>query len=184
MYDVVAFVGSLRGGSINRRLARAVAVLAAPRLNVELVPVEDLPMYNEDLWEAPPEPVVRFKSRLDAADGALIVTPEYNRTITPVTLNLVTWGSRPRGQNSWAGKPVALLGTTPGAIGTAVGQHQLRGSLGILDALVMGLPEAYITFHDNLLDERDQVAVESTRAFFEGYIDRFVRLIEWSKLRP
>ena len=77
-----------------------------------------------------PASVVRFKSEIAAADGLLFVTPEHNRSIPAVLKNAIDWGARPWGKNSWAGKPAAITGTSPGAIGTAVAQQHLRQILG------------------------------------------------------
>ena len=101
-------------------------------------------MYSRDLEGARPPVVVRFTNEVAAADAALFVAPEHNRSIPAVLKNAVDWGSKPNYRNVWRGKPVAITGTSPGALGTAVGQQHLRQILGILGSLVMG-GEAYIS---------------------------------------
>jgi chromate reductase len=127
---VAVVVGSNRRDSINRKLAQALAGLAEGRLAFHFVSIEDLPLYNQDLEGELPQSVVRFKSEIAAADAVLFVTPEHNRSIPAVLKNAIDWGARPYGQNSWSGKPAAITGTSPGALGTAVAQLHLRQVLG------------------------------------------------------
>jgi chromate reductase, NAD(P)H dehydrogenase (quinone) len=123
---VAVVVGSNRRDSINRKLAQALAGLAEGRLAFHFVSIEDLPFYNQDLEGELPQSVVRFKSEIAAADAVLFVTPEHNRSVPAVLKNAIDWGARPYGQNSWSGKPAAITGTSPGALGTAVAQLHLR----------------------------------------------------------
>lgn len=178
MFKVAVIVGSLRRDSINRQLARALGKLAAPKLQFTEVEIADLPVYNDDLWATPPAAVTRLKQALDAADAVLIATPEYNRSIPAAVKNVLDWGSRPWGQSSWAGKPVAVIGATPGNIGTGIAQQHLRTILAHLDALVMGQPEGFIVFKDGLVDARHDVTVPSTKEFLQSYVDRFTAWIE------
>src|SRR5262245_26028455 len=118
-------VGSNRRDSINRQFAQALAKLAAPHFSVNFVRIDDLPMYNQDLETPLPASVARFKDEIARADAVLFVTPEHNRSIPAVLKNAIDWGARPYGQNSWAQKPAFVTGTSPGAIGTALGQQHL-----------------------------------------------------------
>jgi chromate reductase len=127
--NIAVVVGSNRRASINRKLARALANLADRKLAVTFVRIDDLPMYNQDLEVPLPASVARFK---------LFVTPEHNRSIPAVLKSATDWAARPYRRNSWAAKPAAIVGTSPGAIGTAVAQQHLRQVLGNLGALVMG----------------------------------------------
>jgi chromate reductase, NAD(P)H dehydrogenase (quinone) len=169
-------VGSNRRESINRKLAHALAKLGADKFDTHFVRIDDLPMYNQDNENNPPGEVARFKNEVARADGILIVTPEHNRSIPAVLKNALDWGARPYGKNSWAGKPAFITGTSPGAIGTALGQQHVRHILGVLGALVMG-GEAYISFKPGLLDEENRIADESTRKFLQGFLDQFAALV-------
>jgi chromate reductase len=175
-FKVAVVVGSNRGQSINRKLAHALAGLGGGRLAATIVQIDDLPMYNQDLESALPASVERFKVEIGAADGLLVVTPEHNRSIPAVLKNAIDWGARPYGRNSWAGKPVAITGTTPGAIGTAVAQQHLRQVLGNLGALVMG-GEVYLTFKPGLIDDAGSITDEGTRKFLQGFVDQFIALL-------
>jgi chromate reductase len=114
---IAVIVGSTRRESINRKLAHALARLGTDRAEFRFVEIGDLPLYNQDLEGELPKSVLRFKSEIAAADGLLFVTPEHNRSLPALLKNAVDWGARPYGQNSWSGKPAAITGTSPGAIG-------------------------------------------------------------------
>jgi chromate reductase len=124
--NVAVVVGSLRRGSINRKFAESIGKLAADRLRFHFIEIGDLPLYNDDLWESPPQSVLRLKREIEAADGIVFVTPEYNRSFSPAIKNAIDRASRPKGQNSWEAKPAAIIGASPGTIGAAVGQNALR----------------------------------------------------------
>jgi chromate reductase len=169
-------VGSNRRESINRRLAKALVRFIEGRFAVDWVQIDDLPIYNQDLEADTPASVKRFKAAIAAADALLFVTPEHNRSIPAVLKNAIDWGSKPTGQNVWKGKVAAITGTSPGAIGTAVGQQHLRQILAILDVLVMG-GEAYISFKPDLIDGDGTIADASTRAFLQAYMEKFANLV-------
>src|SRR5262245_108067 len=177
-HKIAVVVGSNRRGSLNAKLAQALAVLGADRLSFSFVRIDDLPLYNPDLEAELPASVKRFKSDIDAADGVLVVTPEHNRSIPTVLKNAIDWGARPYGQNSWAAKPVAITGTSPGTIATALAQQHLRQILGAsLGALVMG-GEAYIAFKPGLVDDAGKISDDGTRQFVKNYLDQFASLLD------
>ena len=171
---IATLVGSLRAGSINLRLAKAVQNLARGRFETVRIPLADLPMYNDDLFTPePPGAVSAFKNQIAAAHGVLFVMPEYNRSIPAVLKNAVDWGSRPYGRNSFGGKPAAIVGIAPGNIGTAVGQAHLRASLMVLDMGVMGQPEIYLKYTEGMFDAQDEVVDPGVRKLLDGFVDRF-----------
>ena len=172
---LAVIVGSNRRESINRKLAQAVARLAADRFNVKFVQIDDLPVYNQDHESDPPASVKRLKNEIKAADALLFVTPEHNRSISTVLKNAIDWGSRPYGQSVWGGKTAFVTGTTPGAIGTAMAQEALRTMLNFLG--VVTLPaEAYITFKPGLVDDAGNITDDSTRKFLQGFVDNLALL--------
>jgi chromate reductase len=176
-FKVATIVGSNRRESINRRLAHALIRLSqSDEFEFEFVRIDDLPMYNHDLEGERPVTVVRFTNEVCAADAALFVTPEHNRSIPAVLKNAIDWGSAPTDRNVWKGKPIAIVGTSPSAIGTAVGQQHLRQILGILGSLVMG-GEAYISFRPDLIDSDQNISNEGTREFLRQYIAEFLSLV-------
>jgi chromate reductase len=175
-FKLAVIVGSNRRESINRRLAQALARLGAGRFAASFVRIDDLPLYNQDLEGDLPRSVVRFKSEIEGADALLFVTPEHSRSIPAVLKNALDWGARPWGRNSWNGKPAAVTGASPGAIGTALAQQHLRQILGAQGVYLMG-GEAYIAFKPGLLADDDTIADEGTRRFLKAYIDQFAALV-------
>jgi chromate reductase, NAD(P)H dehydrogenase (quinone) len=173
--EVAVVVGSNRRESINRKLAHALVKLADSKLVANFVQLDDLPMFTQDLESSLPASVQRFKSEIEQASALLFVTPEHNRSIPAVLKNAIDWGARPYGRNSWAGKPAAITGTSPGALGTAVAQQHLRQILGDLGALVMG-GEAYVVFQPGLIDDAHAVADTSSRQFLHSFFDQFAAL--------
>lgn len=154
---VSVLVGSLRAQSINRKFAQALEKLSADHLEFDYVDIGALPHYNEELWTSPPKEVLELKQRVEDSDGVLFVTPEYNRTVPGVLINALDWGSRPYSKSSWAGKPTAVVGTSPGALGAAIAQTHLRSVLTTLNMAVMGQPEIYIKMTQGLLDDNHDV---------------------------
>ena len=175
-FDVAVLVGSLRKESLNKRLAAAIGHIAPPELSLRRVEIGDLPFYNGDLESDRPEAVRRFTAECARADAFLFVMPEYNRSVPAVLKNAIDWGSKPMDENVWRDKPALITGTSPGAIGTAVGQQHLRQILGILGASVMG-GEAYLSFKPGLLDEDNRIQNDSTRAFLQAYLDQFASFV-------
>ncbi len=180
MLNVAVLVGSLRRDSSNRKFAKALEKLAAGKLSFTY-PDLDLPLYNDDLWETPPPGVMAMKEAVEDADGVLFVTPEYNRSLPPVIKNAIDWGSRPWGQNSWDGKPVGIVGLSPGAIGTAVAQAHLRSIMPTQGAIVLGKPEIYFS-QPGLIEDDGTIDSEETAAFLTSYTDELARFFE--QVRP
>ena len=169
---VAVIVGSNRKESINRRFAEALVRLVGHHVHAHFVRIDHLPMYNQDLETDRPETVNRFTREIAHADALLFVTPEHNRSVPAVLKNAIDWGSKPLDRNVWKGKVTVITGTSPGAIGTAVGQQHLRQVLAILGSLVIG-GEAYISFKPDLIDVDGGFANESTRAFLKAYMEPF-----------
>lgn len=166
-------VGSLRKDSFNGRLADALARLAPADFAFKRLRIDDLPLYNQDDDASPSAATKRLKADVLVCQGLLFVTPEYNRSLPGVLKNALDHASRPYGQNAWAGKPAGIIGTSPGAVGTAVAQQHLRVVLAYLDVPTLGQPEAYVQFKEGLLDESGNIGAPS-RAFLQGWMDRYV----------
>src|SRR5262249_31058715 len=139
-FKVGYFVGSLATASINRKLAKSLVRLAPPELEMQEIPFRDLPLYSYDYDADFPKVAVDFKAAIAAVDAVLFVTPEYNRSIPGGLKNAIDWASRPWGQNSFSRVPVAVIGTSPGSIGTAIAQQQLKSVLSFCNAPQMNAP--------------------------------------------
>lgn len=183
MHKVAVLVGSLRRESINRKFAHGLARLGAGSFTFDFLEIGDLPIYNDDLWQDPPAPVLRLKREVEASDAVLFVTPEHNRSIPPVLKNAIDWASRPKGNNSWAGKPASIIGTSGGVIGTAVAQEHLRSIAVILGTVVMGQPEVYFVTKPEHIDANGDFT-DKSRPFLEKYLDRFDKWITRVSERP
>jgi chromate reductase, NAD(P)H dehydrogenase (quinone) len=175
--QVAVIVGSNRRESINRKLAHALVKLGAAKFDAKFVRIDDLPIYNQDNEGNLPPEVVRFKEEIARADGVLIVTPEHNRSVPTVLKNAIDWGARPYGSSVWPDKPGFITGTSPGAIGTALVQANLRTVMLGLGMTLLG-GESYVQFKPNLVDDHSNVTDESTKKFLQSFIDRFATLVD------
>ena len=172
-FKVGYLIGSLATQSINRKLARALIRLAPEGLEFTEIPFRDLPLYSYDYDDDYPEVARTFKAAIKGSDAILFVTPEYNRSIPGGLKNAIDWASRPYGTNAFTRKPSAVIGTSPGAIGTAIAQQSLRSVLGFCNSPQMNAPEAYIQFKPGMITDEGEVTVESTAAFLRSYMAEF-----------
>lgn len=177
-YTVGYLVGSLSTQSINRTLARALVRLAPAELELSEIGIGDLPLYNRDLDEDYPPEARALKAAIEGVDGILFVTPEYNRDIPGTLKNAIDWASRPWGQNSFARKPSAVIGASPGKIGTAVAQQNLRSILSFCNSPQMNSPEAYIQFLPGLIEDDGKVTDPSTEDFLREFMRSFLQFVE------
>jgi chromate reductase len=169
MKRVAVLVGSLRKDSLNLKLANAVNSIAEPKWTGDLVTLADLPVYDDDLWQ----PVLAFKQAIAEADGVIFVSPEYNRSIPAVLKNAIDWGSRPKGENSWQGKPGAVIGASPGAIGAAVAQSHLRYIAGVVGIALLAQPEVYFSSNQHPLAADGSFIKPETSAFIDDFVTKF-----------
>jgi chromate reductase len=177
--SVAVLVGSLRKDSFNRKMALALAALS-PALQMQIVEIGDLPLYNQDLEDASPKPPawLAFRDRIRPVDAVLFVTPEYNRSVPGVLKNAIDVGSRPYGQSVWSGKPAAIVSVSGGAIGAFGANHHLRQSLVFLDMHPLQQPEMYIGGAASLFDADGRIANDSTRQLAERFVQAFEKWIE------
>lgn len=171
--DVAAIVGSLRRDSYTRRLVEALARLAGGSLRIEIVEIRDLSLYNQDDEAAPPAAWVAFRSRIKRADGVLLATPEYNRSMPACIKNALDVGSRPRTESVWRGKPAAVLSASPGTLGGFGANHHLRQALLGVGATTMQAPEMYISGSNNLFDAGGEFVNPATRELCERFLGSF-----------
>jgi chromate reductase len=173
-FTTAVIVGSLRKDSYNLKLAKAITKLGAARFDAQFIQIGDFPLFSQDLEANVPSPVTRVKGEIEKADAVLIVTPEYNRGIPGPLKNAIDWISRPYGKNSLAGKPAAICGASPGAIGTACAQSNFKSTLSYLDVLLMGSPEVYFQFKEGLIDADGNITNEDSKKFLQKFTDKFV----------
>lgn len=171
---VVGIAGSLRRASYNRALLCAAQQLAPPSLRIEIEELDDLPIFNADLDGAsPPEAVARLRQAVQAADGLLLVTPEYNHGVPGVMKNAIDWLSQPLRESVLDGKPTALMGASTGLAGTARGQSQLRQAFVLTNTPAMLRPEVLVGRAQDKFDATGRLTDEGTRRFVASFLEQF-----------
>ncbi|WHZ18991.1 MAG: Chromate reductase [Rhodanobacteraceae bacterium] len=171
---IAVLVGSLRKESINKKLAHALEKIAGDRAEFRRIRIDDLPLYNQDFDGGYPAVCKRLKDDTHACDAVLFVTPEYNRSIPGVLKNAIDIASRPWGTNSFAGKPGAVIGTSAGAISTALAQQHLRNVCVFLDIPMLQQPEAFVRYTEGLFADDGSVTDESVRKFLANFVDKYL----------
>jgi chromate reductase len=175
---LVGFAGSLRRDSYNRALLAAAQQLAPAGMTIGVVEIGGLPFYNADVEkEGDPPAVAEFKAALQQADGILIATPEHNGGLPGVLVNAIDWASRLPGRSPLTGKPVAMMGASPGQIGTARAQLHLRQILDHVHARVLPPPELLLARAHLMFDAQRRLTDETARTVLATLLERFARWI-------
>ncbi len=175
---VLGISGSLRTKSYNTAALRAAGQLLPAGVTLDTFDIAPIPLYNEDVREQGfPAPVTDLRSRIAAADALLIVTPEYNYSIPGVLKNAIDWASRPPHQ-PFDGKPIAIMGASPGVIGTARAQYHLRQCFVFLNARLVNKPEVMIGSAPTRYDEQGNLTDEATREVIRKLL---AELADWTR---
>lgn len=175
---VAVLVGSLRKASLSRKVANAMIERAPSTLDARLVEIGELPLYNEDLEANVPAPWATFRAAIAASDGALWVTPEYNRSIPGCLKNALDVGTRPEKQNLFDGMPAAVASVTPYKLGGLAANLALRDAFVFPNLLVMQQPEAYVANAGELFDDAGKLKNDGTSKFFTKFMAAFAAWIE------
>jgi NAD(P)H-dependent FMN reductase/ketosteroid isomerase-like protein len=178
---VGVLIGSLRRGSFSRKLAKALIARAPAGLSCEIIEIADLPFYNEDLDGKPPAAWVRFRAAIKTCDALLFVTPEYNRSIPGCLKNATDVGSRPEGENVFAGLPAAVVSVSPYALGGFGANHALRQNFVYLDLAVMQQPEAYVGDVSDVMNAHGKITSGKTDAFLTKFMQAFEAWSDFAK---
>lgn len=176
--NILGIPGSLRRDSYNRAALNAAQQLAPAETRVEIFDLHGIPGFSEDEEHDPPAQVAELKRRVRAADAILFATPEYNYSIPGVLKNAIDWASRPYGDSAWDGKPVAVMGASIGAVGTARAQYHLRQCFVFLNMLPINRPEVMIANAPQGFDERGNLVNETSRQLIAQLLDN---LAAWSR---
>jgi chromate reductase len=169
------FTGSLRKDSFSKKIALHLGGLLRERFEVVCPEIGSLELYNQDLEVSPPQSWLELRAQVRRLDGILFVTPEYNRSIPPVLKNAIDIASRPQGEGAWSGKPGAIVGVSPGALGGVGAAHHLRQISTCVNILMLAQPEAYIGNVHTLLDEGGNVTNEKTKEFLQEFAEAFTK---------
>ncbi len=175
---ILGFAGSLRKGSYNKALLR-VAVESVPEdAELEVFDLDGIPPYNQDLDDDMPGKVREFKRKIRAADAILIASPEYNYSIPGVLKNAIDWASRPIGDNSWDGKPVAVMSASVGMLAGARAQYHLRQTFVYINMLPVNRPEVMVPFVEDKVDHDGNITDEKTRRKVRELLES---LVAWTR---
>jgi chromate reductase, NAD(P)H dehydrogenase (quinone) len=183
-WNVAVLVGSLRRDSFNRKMANALIRMAPPSLDLEIVEIANLPLYNQDDDANPSAASAAFKARIERAQAVLFVTPEYNRSVPGVLKNAIDIASRPYGKSAWNGKPCGVVSVSPGAIGGFGANQHLRQSLVFLNMPALQQPEAYIGGAADLFDAQGNITKDSTKEFVQKFLAAFAQWVQRNATRP
>jgi len=162
-FTILGIAGSLRKSSFNGSALRAAQRLTPTGVMLDAFDLTGIPVYNQDEEQRPPARVAEFKARIRAASAILLVTPEYNYSIPGVLKNAIDWASRPYGDSAWNGKPVAIMGASVGALGTARAQYHLRQTFVFLNMYAVNQPEVMIANASEKFDAQGNLTDEKTK---------------------
>jgi len=174
--EILGIVGSLRTGSFNHLALKAAQELVPDGAVLDLIDLNGIPVFNQDDEMAVPAAVREFKRRIMAANAILFATPEYNYSIPGALKNAIDWASRPYGDSAWQGKPAAILGASPGHLGTARAQYHLRQVLVALDMSVVNQPEVMISNAAQRFDQDGKLTDELTRKSIQKLLSALLHL--------
>ncbi|MGY4504776.1 chromate reductase [Bradyrhizobium sp. GM24.11] len=172
-YNIVVIAGSLRKDSFSLKIAKALTRLAPASLKLEVVTLEGISFFNQDLEGAPPADWLAFREKLQKSDGVIFVTPEYNRAIPGVLKNAIDVGSRPYGKSSFNGKPVGIVSNSPGPLGGVSAAKTLQNILPGIAGPIMQQPEIYLNAVGDAFDAEGNLAKDSLKGVLQAYIDAF-----------
>jgi len=180
LIKILGFAGSLRKNSYNKALLRLAVELVPKNAVLETFDLEGIPLFNQDLETQPPQKVKEFKAKIRAADAILIATPEYNYSIPGVLKNAIDWASRPYPDNSFDGKPVAMMGASIGMLGTARAQYHLRQAFVFVNMYPINSPEVFVAYAREKFDEngnlKDEKAKQQIAKLLESLVSLTLRL--------
>jgi chromate reductase len=176
--SILGFAGSLRKASYNRALLRASVELTPEDARLEIFDLEGIPPFNQDLEASMPERVKEFKRKIKAANAILVATPEHNYSIPGVLKNAIDWASRPYGDNSFEGKPAAIMSASTGMLGGARAQYHLRQVFVFLNMYPINKPEVFVTFANQKFDAQGRLTDEKTKEFIRALLEA---LVTWSR---
>ncbi len=175
---IAVLVGSLRKESYNRKIANELIRLSQTNLEMEIVEIGNLPLYNEDLDQNTPQEWTDFRAKVKASEGVLFVSPEYNRTLPGALKNAIDVGSRPYGSSVWQSKPGAVVTASPSSLGAFGANHNIRQAVVFLDVFMMAQPEAYIGNAAEIFKEDGTTVVEATEKFLKGFVEAYQKWVE------
>lgn len=179
--NIIGISGSLRAKSYNTALLRACQTLVPSGMTLEIVSIDGLPVYNEDLESQFPTRVRELRESITKADGVILAVPEFNRAPSGAIKNFLDWSSRPESEpNPWAKRPVAVFGCSSGPRGASFAQYDVRRTLHYFDANVMNQSETYIGVVQDKFDDLHTLADERTKQQLQKFLAAFAAHVSGS----
>ena len=176
-HPIVVIVGSLRKESFTLKIAHALAKLAPASLKLEITTLNGISFFNQDLEANPPADWVAFREKIQASQGVLFVTPEYNRSIPGVLKNAIDVASRPYGKSSFLGKPTGIVSNSPGPLGGVSAAKHLQQILPGISGSIMGQPEIYLNGVGDAFNDKGALVKESLQTVMKQYIGAFATFV-------
>jgi chromate reductase, NAD(P)H dehydrogenase (quinone) len=177
-HNIATIVGSLRKESFTLKIANALAKLAPDTLKLNVITLNDLSFFNQDLEAAPPADWLAFRDKLQKSNGILFVTPEYNRSIPGVLKNAIDVGSRPPGKSSFMGKPIGIVSASPGPLGGVSAAKHLQNILPGISGPILGQPEIYLNGVGDAFDDKGNLVKEVLQKVLQQYLTAFAAFVE------
>jgi chromate reductase, NAD(P)H dehydrogenase (quinone) len=177
-HNVVVIVGSLRKESFSLKIANTLAKLAPASLKLDVVTLNGISFFNQDLEAAPPADWVAFREKIQKSDGVIFVTPEYNRAIPGVLKNAIDVASRPYGKSSFLGKPTGIISNSPGPLGGVSAAKTLQNILPGITGPILGQPEIYLNAVGDGFDDKGVCTKDSLQAVLKQYIEAYATFVE------
>ena len=177
-HQIVALVGSLRKNGFTLQIANAMAKLAPPSLKLDVVTLHGVSFFNQDLEANPPADWLTLRQKLQASNGVLVLTPEYNRSIPGVLKNAIDIASRPYGKSSLLGKPIGIVSNSPGPLGGVTAAKHLQNILPGISGPILGQPELYLNGVGDAFDDKGELLKESLKTVLQQYLDAFAAFVE------
>jgi chromate reductase len=178
VHNVIVIPGSLRKESFSLKIANAFVKLAPDTIKLDVVTLNGISFFNQDLEANPPADWVAFREKIQASQGVLFVTPEYNRSISGVLKNAIDVGSRPYGKSSFLGKPIGVVSNSPGPLGGVNAAMNLKQILPGYSGSIMGQPEIYLNGVGDAFNDKGELIKESMQAVMKQYIDAFAAFVQ------
>jgi chromate reductase, NAD(P)H dehydrogenase (quinone) len=177
-HPIVVIVGSLRKDSFTLKIANALAKLAPASLKLDVVTLNGISFFNQDLEATPPADWTAFREKIQKSDGVIFVTPEYNRAIPGVLKNAIDVASRPYGKSSFIGKPTGIISNSPGPLGGVSAAKTLQNVLPGITGPILGQPEIYLNGVGDAFDDKGELTKESLKTVLKQYIDAYATFVE------
>jgi chromate reductase len=177
-HSIVTLVGSLRKESFSLKIANALAKLAPAGLKLDVTTLHGLSFFNQDLEANPPADWLALREKLQASNGVIIVTPEYNRALPGVLKNAIDVASRPYGKSSFLGKPLGIISNSPGPLGGVSAAKHLQNIMPGISGPILGQPEIYLNAVGDAFDDKGELTKDSLKTVLEQYLAAFEAFVE------